>query len=174
MSKKIAAVGCLIMFLAPFLILGIGTFTYSVFGLLQGLTTVYWEPTTATINECSILNSEDSESYSQEVIISYTYMFAGKTYIGTRISIGYTLNNVEDHSELFEKLKNAEKILVYVNPYNPSKAVIVRGMNNSTFFLFLFSIMWNSLLSVFIFPYYKWRKEKVNELLIEDSRPSSD
>lgn len=169
MGKKVVS-GCLIAFALPFLIVGAGTFGYSVFSLLESLPTRSWQPITATVNECKFESSQDSESTSERVFLTYTYQFGGQMYTSNQIGIGYSTNNVEDHWALYEVLKNAHKILVYVNPKNPAKAVVVRGTNNSTFFLFLFSIMWNSILAVFAVPIFLARKENVNELFLDDSR----
>jgi hypothetical protein len=168
MGNKLAA-GCLIMFITPFIVIGIGTFSYSVYRFLESLPTHSWQSTPATVTECRIKTVEDIESDSQKVLITYNYTFAGKAYTSAQISIGYSTNNVEYHRELYEVLKNARRIMVYVNPDNPNNAVVVKGTNNSTVFLFLFSIMWNSFLAAFAIPFFLWRKEKVNQLLLDDS-----
>ncbi len=169
MGNKLA-VGCLIVFIIPFVVIGAGTFFYSVYQLLEGFSTNYWQETPATVTECRIEVNESSESVTEKVHISYTYNIAGKTYTSSQIAAGYSSNNVEDHRNLFEVLKSARKILVFVNPKNPCKAVVVKGTNNSMIFLFLFSIMWNSFLAAFIVPSLLWRKDKANVLMLDDSR----
>jgi hypothetical protein len=169
MGKKLA-VGCLIMFIIPFVVIGLGTFGYSVYRFLESIPTHSWQATPARVTECRIETVEDSEGNSYKVHLNYRYTVAGKTYTSSRIAIGYSTNNVEDHWALYEVLQTAAIIQVYVNPKNPHQAVVVKGTNNSTLFLFVFSIMWNSLLAAFAIPYYLWRKDSVNQLLLDDSR----
>lgn len=169
MGKTLAA-GCLIAFIIPFVVIGAGTFFYSVYQLLEGFSTHYWQETPAIITECQLKRFEDSESVTEKVLISYKYTIEGKTYTSSQIAAGYSTNNVEDHRSLFEVLKSAHKILVFVNPKNPRKAVVVEGINNSMVFLFLFSIMWNSFLAAFAIPSLLWRKDKANLLMLDDSR----
>lgn len=169
MGNKLAA-GCLIMFITPFIVIGIGTFSWSVYRFLESLYTNSWQATPALVTECSIKTEDTGESYLEKVLISYTYTFTGKKYTSSRIAIGYSTNNIEDHRAIYDKLKSAKTVMVYVNPDDPRKAVIVKGTNQSTIFLFLFSIMWNSFLAAFAIPFFLWRKEKVNHLLLEDSR----
>jgi hypothetical protein len=50
MGKKVVS-GCLLVFALPFIIIGAGTFGYSVFMLLESIPTHSWQETTATIND---------------------------------------------------------------------------------------------------------------------------
>ncbi|MBF6658725.1 hypothetical protein C3B49_10550 [Flavobacterium columnare] len=61
---------------------------------------------------------------------------------------------MEDHETLFNKLKIAKKIRIYINPYNYSDSILVRGLNDSIIKMLIFSIMWNSLLSLFLIPLF--------------------
>jgi hypothetical protein len=169
MGKKLAT-GCLIMFITPFIVIGIGTFSYSVYQFLEGFSTHYWQETPATITDCQLKSYENSESVTEKVFVSYTYKIDGKNYTSSQIAAGYSTDNVEDHRKLYQILNNAKKIMVYVNPRNHKKSVVIKGTNNSMVFLFLFSIMWNSFLAVFVIPYFLWRKEEVNQLMLNDSR----
>lgn len=169
MGNKLAA-GCLIAFIIPFVVIGAGTFFYSVYQLLEGFSTHYWQETPATITDCQLKSFENSESVTEEVLVSYTYKIEGQNYKSSQIAVGYSNNNVEDHRKLYQILNNAQRIMVYVNPKNHKKSVIIKGTNNSMVFLFLFSIMWNSFLAAFIVPSLLWRKDKANILMLDDSR----
>lgn len=76
------------------------------------------------------------------VIAAYEYEVAGVKYNSDRI----TLENRNPSSLIFDTLNHAKIVLAYYNPKNPSEAVIINGLTNSSLQLFFFTIFWISFL----------------------------
>ena len=114
-----------------------------------------WIPTIATLNKVELKHSDnDSDgTFSEKIDLEYRYNINEKMISGNKLAIGYTLNNIENHSELFYKLQNASKILVYYNPNDISESYAILGYNNSIIGLLIFTIMWNSVFIFFIFNF---------------------
>lgn len=152
MKTEIKSSGCAILFLIPFVFVGIFTLYKSLSNIQDSINTYDWLATTALINNVDIESDYDDGSESHEIDINYEYSIDDHVYKSNKIAFGYGMSNVEKHVKIYDLLKRAKKITVYVNPENYNEAVISRGINSSSIFLLIFSIMWNSLLSLFIVP----------------------
>lgn len=126
----------------------------------------FWDKEIATVESVELVASKGRHSHSSKVVyINYTYTIENKTYGGSKIGFGYGLNNIENHEGIFDALKYAKKIAIYVNPFDEENSVITTGLNNSTIGLFIFSLMWNGLIGAAIMSYsFKDDKRKKNEL----------
>lgn len=152
---KIKGYGCIGLFFLPFILVGIGTLGYSLINIYNSERAKNWTKVTATVENLKLEYESDSDGDWTEVVnIRYKYAINKKEYLGSKIAFGYGGNNTEGHSSLFSRLENAKKIVVFVNPGNSSEAIIIPGINNSTVGLLIFSIMWNSLLSIFFIPLF--------------------
>ena len=74
---------------------------------------------------------DDSDSY--EAFAEYTYVFNGRSYTSDRVSVSSGADNIgsfqrEIGGELSSAHANGNNILVWVNPGNPSEAVVDRGL----------------------------------------------
>lgn len=153
--NKIKGYGCIGLFFLPFVLVGIWTLFYSLINIYNSQRTEYWTKVPATIEHVELEYDSDSDGGgTYEVHIGYKYIINDKQYFGNKIAYGYGGNNTEDHSALFNKLENSKKIAVFVNPKDNSNVIIIKGINNSIIGLLIFSIMWNSLLSIFIIPLF--------------------
>ncbi|WP_421498131.1 DUF3592 domain-containing protein [Flavobacterium columnare] len=112
----------------------------------------YWIEVIAEVE--NVTPAYNNKGKLSEVKIRYVYIVKNKKYKNNKIAFGYRSNGVEDHETLFNKLKIAKKIRIYINPYNYSDSILVRGLNDSIIKMLIFSIMWNSLLSLFLIPLF--------------------
>lgn len=160
--------GCATLFIAPFLLLGVGTFLYPIYEGARGLVMNDWKEVEATIQDVKMITTNNHKGGSSEKVVPiYEYKYNGVTYKSSEVAPGYGSNNTEAHEDLYELLRKSKKIIVRVNPDNPTQAVIVKDINMSTIGIFLFSILWNSLLGIFIAPrFFKVAEEENKQFII--------
>ncbi|MFH6999577.1 DUF3592 domain-containing protein [Flavobacterium sp. FlaQc-57] len=152
---KIKGYGCIGLFFLPFILVGIWTLFYSLINIYNSQKTEGWNKVPATVEHVQLeYNSDSDGGGTYEVHIGYKYVINNKRYFGNKIAFGYGGNDTEGHSSLFNKLENSKKITVFVDPKDNSNAIIIRGINNSIIGVLIFSIMWNSLLSIFFIPLF--------------------
>jgi len=147
-------------------LLGVAVFLYGAFLTFKSQYAKSWIPTPAKIELIDIKTSNDSDSQTDKVTLQYSYTVGGKKYIGNKIGFGYGFSNVEDNTALYETLKTAKKIMIFVNPRNLQESVVIPGLNNIILGFFIFSIMWNSLLAVFLVPAFLKETEGENPLFV--------
>lgn len=160
---KIKGYGCIGLFFLPFVLVGIWTLFYSLINIYNSQRTENWTKVPAIVEHVELAyNSDNDGGGTYEVHIDYKYKINDKEYFGNKIAYGYGGNDTEGHSALFNKLENSKKIAVFVNPKDNSSVIIIRGINNSIIGVLIFSIMWNSLLSIFIIPLFLRDNSKIN------------
>ncbi|WP_095928072.1 DUF3592 domain-containing protein [Flavobacterium sp. ACN2] len=143
--------GCGILFLGPFVIVGLGTLFFSFYTIIKGVQAENWIQVPANIEKVDMNSYSRKGSTSYEVAIKYSYVIGAQKYWGNRIGFGYGLSNVEDHDTLFLVLKESKRIMVYVDPDDNKESIVIPGVNDSIMFTLIFSILWNSLLLFLIF-----------------------
>lgn len=129
----------------------------------------FWTKTTATVESVEMHVSKRGSSRKSkttyEVYVKYAYIIGNKKYRGSNVGFGYDQNNTEDHSAIFNSLKYAKKISIYVNPFDLEESVITTGLNNSVIGVFIFSVMWNSMIGMMILQLvYKDGPKQENEI----------
>jgi len=154
-SANREGMGCMVLFFAPFVIIGLGTFLVSTYSFFKTIQARNWVKTEAVIEHTNLNVSranraDDVDTYKNS--ISYVYTIDGQKYRGDQVGFGYSQNNIDRHHQVARKLKYLHKIKVWVNPNNPVESVLTKGTNDSAIGLFLFSLMWNSLIGVFLIP----------------------
>ena len=92
-----------------------------------------WEPVQAQVLEGGYHTSSGSDSTTFEAYAQYRYTVQGQTYVADRVSISGGSDSVGDYQqEIGRNLSRAwssrEPILVYVDPADPSQAIIDRGI----------------------------------------------
>lgn len=157
MKTKVKKWGCVSLFFAPFVFVGL-------FTLFSGLKSVYdvirsekWIETEARIIDLEI--EYNSRGNSKKVLISYEYEFEKQKYKGNQLLFGYSMNSFESHGQLYNILSEANKIKLFINPETPKESVIIREFNKGILFLLVFSIMWNSIVFFFLFQLLSKKKE---------------
>ncbi|WCC41118.1 DUF3592 domain-containing protein (plasmid) [Tenacibaculum finnmarkense] len=160
LSNNTEGVGCIILFILPFLLIGIGTLYLSLNTLYLQSKTMNWIAVDALIESVDFITTyghgaDDGITY--ETKCTYTYIYENKNYSNNIISIGYGSNNTENHKELYKTLQYVNRLTAYINPEKPNDSTLAKGINSSMISLLIFSILWNGLLLVF----YKGNKYRI-------------
>ena len=133
------------LLIIPFLGIGLMTLFFSLKNIIKIQEAKDWTQTAANVEQVYINSTKDSKgTESYEVIIKYSYILNSKKYSGGNLAFGYGMNNFEDHQDLFRKLRESKKIMVYVNPNDKNESVIIPSINGSIVFVLIFSILWNA------------------------------
>ena len=132
----------LFLFGIPFLGVGIGTGFFSVRSLIRANAMLSWNETPATVLACDLNSNSDSDgSTTYRVTATYAYEVNGKRYTGDRVSLHTGADNVGSfHQRLYATLsecKNRKQpTTCWVNPQNPSEAVLLRKPRSEMIFFF--------------------------------------
>ena len=140
--------GCVILFLLPFFIVGVWSLYVSLNGLYLQSKVINWIPVESVINNVEFVRTPTRRGETFETKCNYNYKIQGKTYANNNISIGYRKNNTENHRKLYDILIYANKVTAYVNPNNYNESTLTRGSNSSTISLLIFSLLWNGFIVV--------------------------
>ncbi|MBC5863711.1 DUF3592 domain-containing protein [Flavobacterium turcicum] len=152
----------------PFLGIGLMALFFSLKNIIKIQEAKDWTQTAANVEQVSIDSRKNSKgSESHELIIKYTYIINSKKYSGGNLAFGYSMNNFEDHQDLFRKLQESKKIMVYVNPNDKNESVIIPNINGSIVFVLIFSILWNAtMIGSLLTLLYENIKKYIQVLLI--------
>jgi hypothetical protein len=151
-KTSIKAIGCLLLFITPFVLIGLGTFGLATYQFAKVIQAADWTPVHATVLSVEMVSGNDSESVSYKVEMEYEYSIGSKTFTGKTVSFNAGMNNIEHYGELYSVLDRARVIQIYVNENDPAESVVIRGVTNAMVGIFIFSIMWNALLLSFLLP----------------------
>ena len=116
----------------PFLGVGIGTGFFSVRSLVRAQAMLSWQETPATVLACDLKSESDSDGgTTYRVTATYAYEVNGTHYTGNRVSLHSGADNIGSfHHRIYAALsdcKNRKRpTTCWVNPRNPSEAVLIR------------------------------------------------
>lgn len=174
-KANLKGLGCLTLFFLPFVIVGLYTAFLSFKSIYNCQSSQSWTKKTAILKDLKFKSSTDNDGMnSSEIVVKYVYTFDNVVYEGNRIGFGYGMNNIDSHSELFDKLRTAKKIIVYINPNDPKESVMTQGWNNSIVGLLIFAIMWNLFISLFLTPIFFNNKVLPENVIFNVTNPSND
>lgn len=147
------SLGCLVAFLFPFFAVGIGTFTFGVWGAYQGLASKSWTKVPGIITQSEVeahSGSKGGTTYGAK--IHYTYAWDGQTLEGDRVqtSVPVSTSGGGNARETVARYAVGKKVDVFVNPENPKKAVLEAGLGWSHLFLPLFGLAFGGMASLFL------------------------
>jgi hypothetical protein len=140
MPTKISAIGtrlgggCFILFALPFAAVGVWMGSWLCSELFAHWRMQSWEETPAKIVWTKLESDSDSEGgVSYRATAEYTYRYQGEQYTGHRIGVHGGSDNVgsfqsDAHRQLTEHRKSHRPFHCYVNPEEPSEAVIFRDL----------------------------------------------
>jgi hypothetical protein len=151
--------GCLSLFGLPFFAAGIFISWLYFSPIWNWWNAQRWVEVPCWIESAGLKESSGDDSTTYKAVASYHYIYQGKTYHGDRVSFSTGSDNVGDfqhdiHRELSEyagkkpagaeldpKAQGAEPFRCYVNPANPSEAVLYRSFRWSMLaFLAVFAL----------------------------------
>ena len=92
-----------------------------------------WLPAEATVTNAGYTTSSGDDSDTYEAYAQYRYYWNGQTFTGDRVSISAGGDNIGDYqTETGRRLSAAQRsgqpITVYVNPTQPSEAIVNRDI----------------------------------------------
>lgn len=124
----------LTLFGIPFLAFGVGFFLFVVGPqMLDWQRMQNWQPVPGTLLEIHLdrHSSDDGTTYS--VRAEYRYESAGRTWTGQRVGVSTGADNIGSyhqdlHRRLSRDLNRPNALTVWVNPLDPSQAVLDRDM----------------------------------------------
>lgn len=123
----------LVLFGIPFAAVGIGMGVLLARTALAASRAGTWAETPARIVRAELAVSHGSDSTTYRAEAEYTYTFEGRTYTGTRVSLHGGSDNIGSfhqrvHQELAGYRDSGRPFRCYVNPANPSEALLYRGV----------------------------------------------
>ncbi|CAH0334663.1 hypothetical protein FVB9288_00258 [Flavobacterium sp. CECT 9288] len=156
------------LLIIPFLGIGLMTLFFSLKDIIKIQEAKDWTQTAANVEQVYIDSTKTSKGTElYELIVKYSYVFNSKKYLGWNLAFGYSMNNFEDHQDLFRKLRESKKIMVYVNPNDKNESVIIPNINGSIVFVLIFSILWNAtMMGSLLTLLYENIKKYIQVLLI--------
>jgi hypothetical protein len=124
--------GCLILFALPFAAVGVGATWWCAHIVSQHAAMQSWVERPAFIKKIA-LKENHGEGTTYQVTAVYEYEFGGRRFTGERVSIGGGSNNIGNfHRAAYQELKQhkdqGKPFRCYVDPNNPSDAVLYRDL----------------------------------------------
>ena len=90
-----------------------------------------WSSVTGTVNESRAVLSSDPEAAGDALVLTYTYVAAGRSFQGHEVSMG-GISNVRKTAA---KYTAGTQVIVYYDPQEPQSAVLERGSSGSWMWL---------------------------------------
>jgi hypothetical protein len=125
--------GCLILFATPFA--GVGLFVgYLAFSMLaEWVQVLGWQEVPARIHAAELIEHVGDDSVTYNVQAQYEYRYRGDTYQGYRVSLTESADNVGSfHEDVYRELnryrESGQTFRCYVNPDDPSEAILYRNL----------------------------------------------
>ena len=105
-------------------------------GTLKAIGARSWRAVPATVESSAVRTHRGDESTTYSVDILYRYTIDGRTYKSNRYSfMGGSSSGYDRKREIVSRLRPGTPVTVYVNPADPTDAVLVRGFTWEMLFL---------------------------------------
>lgn len=120
-------------FFGVFFIIGLFAYKKGLKGKRNFKSCETWEKVVATIVSKEFKQETDTDSnimYHVDILFRYTYQSI--VYENNKICFGYSPSNIYSfHFPIYDKVKNASEIEVWINPSNAGESIIVKEMAQS-------------------------------------------
>lgn len=130
---------------------------------------VYWEKNLAEIQKLKLTkNRGDDDDFPYDVFpilkceVTYSYTYKNKKYTGHTLILDFNKEDNQFHESAYEKLKDAKKINIWINPKVPNDATII--LNLSSFDNIVFGLIFLAFPLSILGLLYVRKKHPVNEL----------
>ena len=128
-----AGFGCLLLIALPFAAVGAGMAVWIVCNLVAYARMASWEETPAKVRHAELKAHSDTDGDTYEVVAEYEYHYGGRKYVGHRVEIDSGADNFgsfqrDAHRQLSACQKSGRPFHCFVNPADPSQAVLFREM----------------------------------------------
>lgn len=122
-------VGCGMLFLLPFAAVGVLMAVLTIWTLVDWQRMQSWQATPAELLSLELKQGDDTD----RIYAEYSYTFGGQRYTGDRVAIDQMGDNLGDYQKrnyrkLRRKKEAGKPVTAYVNPANPSEAVLLRDL----------------------------------------------
>jgi len=150
-NKTHRGLGCLILFALPFAAAGLFVGFLAVKMLWLWIEVRDWQEVPARIVHTELITNTGDDSNTYTVEAKYLYEFRGATYEGDRVGLSIGSDNIgsfhqDKHRELSRYQAQGEPFRCYVNPDDPSQAVLFRGLRWGLFALMgVFSLLFTGV-----------------------------
>jgi hypothetical protein len=131
--------------------------------------TRYWEPVDCFMIDSTVLPGSGSGRYQRAATLAlrYRYIYRGVEHESTSYSAGIRISGSTTEMRLRQlELLPGKRVIGYVNPDAPDKAVLSRG--NAGNGLLIFASLCFSLIGAAIL-FFTWRRENTPEVLFQKS-----
>jgi len=141
-SRKNMSPGCLLVFLVPFMLMGLGIiYGLGIRPMQQVEAAKQWTQVPCTITAANLHESTDSDGdTTYRVEVTYTYTVAGQEYSSDRESFTFGSTNigVEGMQERVSRYQQNPQQVCYVDPADPHEAVLERETPDMMWFGYIF------------------------------------
>jgi hypothetical protein len=168
LTKSGRGLGCLILFALPFAAAGLFVGYLAIRSLATWYEARDWVETPARILQTDLEVNQDSDSTTYQVTALYEYRRENQTHTSDRVGLSSGSDNVgsfhqDRHAELSRYQISGESFRCFVNPDNPTEALLYREMRWGLFALMgVFSLLFTGA-GFGIMAAGLWGKRKVVE-----------
>jgi hypothetical protein len=139
-----------VLFALPFLVGGVAVLVYAGTRWWLYLAARSWKSVPATIQRVELEDSSDGDGLTYAVTADYTYQVGGRAHTGHRVGImGGTDSNYSKHSARYLELRRhrdtGQPFLAFVNPDDPSDAVLYRDADEWMYVLVPFGLVFTGV-----------------------------
>jgi hypothetical protein len=123
----------MVLFCSVFLLAGLGfTYGFLILPITRILAARSWEQAPCEIVSSRVQRHSDSDGDTYSIDIVYRYPWRGRTYTSNRYHfVTGSSSGYEGKAEVVRQFPQGARALCYVNPKNPSEAVIDRDFSSS-------------------------------------------
>jgi hypothetical protein len=128
--------GCVVAFCSLFVVLGLGLFlTMFVRPVIRMVQAQSWPAVTCRITASNISTHRSSKSTNYSFDPAYTYSVNGQQYVGENYSFGGKVQGSYNSRAALQSLyRVGSTTMCYVNPADPTDAVLNKGMTGDIWF----------------------------------------
>lgn len=127
--------GCMAAFFGLFLLAGIGTSLFFIRPALRVLEARSWPATPCTIVDSEVRTHSGDDGATYSVNVLYTYVVNGREYKSNRYRfLGGSTGDFPSKERTVRRLTPLTRTVCYVNPENPSEAVLDRDFSSDYLF----------------------------------------
>ncbi|MFH1616136.1 MAG: DUF3592 domain-containing protein [Planctomycetota bacterium] len=151
-----------LIFFAIFAIVGaVLLYVFGIRPIIKVITAQNWPQAPCKIVSAEVSSHEGGDSITYSIDIVYQYEFDGKTYESDRYDFtGGSSSGYESKAKVVRQYKKAQNPVCFVNPENPSEAVLHKGLHYG-FFWALFPLPFVAIgIGGLIWVIKNWSKDK--------------
>lgn len=132
-SKKSLSPTWLALFGLPFALIGLGILGWTALGVVRWQVAQSWEAVPATVLATDLVENRGDDSTTYKATATYRYEYNGREYTGERVALRDGSDNIGAfHERLYAELYSARErgatVTAYVDPGEPSVAVLNRDL----------------------------------------------